>query len=50
MKKIVTKRDEKTSFRKEIISKLKKAEEEIENDEGTSDDIVFKELRQKFGY
>lgn len=50
MKKITTKPEKKISFREEIISKLKKAEEEIENGEGTSADIVFKELRQKFGY
>lgn len=37
-------------LKKDIIKKLKKSEEEIENGEGIESDIVFKELKQKFGY
>ena len=37
-------------MKEEIIKKLKKSEEEIENGEGIKADIAFKELRQKYGY
>ncbi len=40
----------KKNKRDEIIEKLKIAEEEIEKGYGTESDIVFKELRQKYGY
>ncbi|MCI8411747.1 MAG: hypothetical protein HFJ40_04870 [Clostridia bacterium] len=36
--------------RKDIIKKLKRAEEEIENKEGIESNIAFKELRQKYKY
>ncbi len=35
---------------KEIIEKLKKSEEEIDNKEGIDSDVAFKELRHKYGY
>lgn len=38
------------TMKEDIIKKLKKSEEEIENGEGIESDIVFKELRQKYGY
>ncbi len=34
----------------DIIKKLKKSEEEIENGEGIESDIAFKELRHKYEY
>ncbi len=34
----------------QILEKLKIAEEEINNGEGIEAEIVFKELRQKYGY
>lgn len=37
-------------LKKEIIEKLKKSEEEIENGNGIDADIVFKELRDKYEY
>lgn len=37
-------------MRKEIIEKLKIAEEQIEKGEGLEIDIILKEMRQKFGY
>lgn len=37
-------------IKNDIIKKLKKSEEEIENGEGIESDVVFKELRQKYGY
>ena len=37
-------------MKNDIIKKLKKSEEEIENGEGIESDVVFKELRQKYGY
>ena len=40
----------KNNMRNDIIKKLKKSEEEIENGEGIESDVVFKELRQKYGY
>ena len=40
----------KDNSKKEIIEKLKKAEEEIERGEGIESDVFFKELRQKYGY
>lgn len=33
-----------------IIEKLKKAEEQIKNGEVIDADIVFKEMRKKYGY
>lgn len=50
MKKVIVKKNKTVTFSKEIINKLKKAEEEIDNGEGISADVVFKELRQKYGY
>lgn len=38
------------SAEEELIKHLKKAEEEMERGEGIEADIVFKELRQKYGY
>lgn len=35
---------------KDIVNKLKKSEEEIENGEGIEADIFFRELRQKYDY
>ena len=35
---------------KNLIEKLKKAEEQIKNGEVTDADIVFKEMREKYGY
>ena len=40
----------KKSIKEDIIKKLKKAEEEIENGEGIDSDVVFEELRQKYEY
>ena len=40
----------KNNMKTDIIKKLKKSEEEIENGEGIESDIAFKELRQKYGY
>ena len=40
----------KNNMRNDIIKKLKKSEEEIENGEGIESDVVFKELKQKYGY
>ncbi|MCI8353403.1 MAG: hypothetical protein HFJ58_07555 [Clostridia bacterium] len=40
----------KKRMQEDIIKKLKKSEEEIENGEGIKVDIAFKELRQKYGY
>ncbi|MCI8700357.1 MAG: type II toxin-antitoxin system prevent-host-death family antitoxin [Clostridia bacterium] len=40
----------KKSIKEDIIKKLKKAEEEIENEEGIDSDVVFEELRQKYEY
>ena len=37
-------------LKNDIIEKLKKSEKEIENGEGIDADIVFRELRQKYGY
>lgn len=37
-------------MKKDLIAKLKKAEEEIENGEGIEADEAFRELRQKYGY
>lgn len=37
-------------MREDIIKKLKKSEEEIEKGEGIPAEILFKELRQKYGY
>ena len=37
-------------LQKDIIEKLKKSEEEIKKGEGMKSDIVFKELREKYGY
>ena len=37
-------------IKKDLISKLKKSEEEIENGEGIEADEAFRELRQKYGY
>ena len=37
-------------MRGDIINKLRKSEEEIENGEGIDSDVAFKELRQKYGY
>lgn len=34
----------------ELIRRLKKSEEEIEQGKGIDSDIAFKELRQKYGY
>lgn len=36
--------------KKDIIKKLKQSEKEIENGEGTEAEVVFKQLRQKYGY
>ena len=33
-----------------LFEKLKKAEEQIENGEVTDADIVFSEMREKYGY
>lgn len=33
-----------------IVEKLKSSEKEIKNGEGFDADVVFKELRQKYGY
>ena len=38
------------NFEKEIIEKIKLTEEEIKRGEGIDADIVFQELRQKYGY
>ncbi len=38
------------NMKEDIIKKLKESEEEIENGEGMESDVVFKELRQKYGY
>ena len=38
------------SLDEEIIQKLKIAEEEIKRGDGIDIDIVFKEMRQKYGY
>ncbi len=35
---------------KEMIEKLKRSEEEIDNKEGIDSDVAFKELRHKYGY
>ncbi len=40
----------KKNMKEDIIKKLKESEEEIENGEGMESDVVFKELRQKYGY
>ncbi len=40
----------KENIEKDVIKKLKKLEQEIENREGIESDIAFKELRQKYGY
>ena len=40
----------KKNIKLDIISKLKKSEEEIEKGEGIEADVVFKELRNKYGY
>ena len=40
----------KKHLREDVIEKLKQSEREIENGEGIESDIVFKELRQKYGY
>lgn len=37
-------------FEMNLIDRLKRAEEQIENGEVTDADIVFKEMRQKYGY
>ena len=36
--------------KKNIIKKLQRSEQEIENGEGIEADMVFKELKQKYGY
>ncbi len=36
--------------KEEVIEKLKKSEEEIDNKEGIDSDTAFKELRHKYGY
>lgn len=38
------------SMKEDIIQKLKKSEEEIENNEGIESDIAFRELRKRYGY
>lgn len=40
----------KNDLEEEIVQKLKIAEEEIKRGEGIDIDIVFKEMRQKYGY
>ena len=40
----------KKMMKKDLIEKLKKAEEEIENGEGIEANEAFRELRQKYGY
>ena len=40
----------KENIEKDVIKKLKKLEQEIENREGIESDSAFKELRQKYGY
>ena len=42
--------EENEMLRKDIINKLKKSEEEIENGKGIEIDDAFKELRLKYGY
>lgn len=37
-------------WKEDLIKKLKESEEEIEKGEGIEADVVFKELRQKYGY
>ena len=37
-------------FTEEIIEKLKQSEREIENGELVPAEVVFKEMRQKYGY
>lgn len=41
---------EEYKMKEDIISKLKKSEEEIEKGEVISADMFFKELRQKYDY
>lgn len=51
LKRVNLKRKEKANIMdKEIIEKLKNAEKEIEKGEGISSDIVFQNLRTKYGY
>lgn len=40
----------KKNMKEDIINKLKESEEEIENGEGIESDVVFEELRHKYGY
>lgn len=37
-------------FEMNLIDRLKRAEEQIKNGEVTDADMVFKEMRQKYGY
>ena len=37
-------------MKKDIINKLKDSEKEIENGEGIDMEIVFKEMKLKYGY
>ena len=46
----INKEDNILKRKKNILKKLKESEKEIENGEGIESDIVFEELRHKFGY
>lgn len=51
--KLIRKRPQKAKDKfltSEIVEKLKQSEKEIERGEVVSADIVFKELREKYGY
>ncbi len=37
-------------IREDIIKKLKQSEKEIEKGEGIESDVMFRELREKYGY
>lgn len=37
-------------MKEDIIKKLKKSEEEIDNGEGIEANVAFKELKKKYGY
>ena len=50
MQKVIKDMYYKGIMKEEIIKKLKKSEEEIDNGEGIEANVAFEELKKKYGY